>query len=190
LKQGDLAMADSKRIEDTIELLNQEISEARTDQDLGQFLTFYMDSEEYGIDILSVQEIRGWEPATPIPNAPDYVKGVINLRGTVVPIVDLRLRFGMTQVEYGSITVVIVVKVQAEVGVKIMGIVVDAVSDVHSLPLEVIQSSPELTDNRNTTYVTGLANVNDKMVILLDINAMLTATEEADFSALKSLSAA
>ncbi|MCP5160347.1 MAG: chemotaxis protein CheW [Hahellaceae bacterium] len=169
-------------------MLNQEISEATSDEEYCQFLTFYMDNEEYGIDILSVQEIRGWEAATAIPNAPGYVKGVLNLRGTVVPIVDLRLRFGMNQAEYSALTVVIVVNVHAENGVKVMGIVVDAVSDVHSFALSDIQSSPELADNRNTSFVTGLGNINDKMVILLDINAMLTAQDDADFSSLRSRS--
>ncbi|WP_411020783.1 chemotaxis protein CheW, partial [Salmonella sp. ZJHZ21_0185] len=96
-----------------------------------QFLTFIMADEEYGVDILTVQEIRSWEEITEIPNAPDYLKGVINLRGTIVPILDLRLRFGLAMIDYGPLTVVIVVKVIFEQNSKIMGMVVDAVSDVY-----------------------------------------------------------
>ena len=96
-------------------------------QGVKQFLTFIMADEEYGVDILTVQEIRSWEEITEIPNAPDYVKGVINLRGTIVPILDLRLRFGLATIDYGPLTVVIVVKVIFEQNSKIMGMVVDAV---------------------------------------------------------------
>lgn len=143
-----------------------------------QYLTFFMDDEEYGVDILSVQEIRGWEHATSIPNAPSHVKGVINLRGTVVPIVDLRQRFGIDQIEYGPTTVVIVLKVlEGRSGNKVMGIIVDAVSDVHNFKVSDIQSSPEVADNSNTAYIKGLGNVGEKMVILLDIKALLNADD-------------
>lgn len=141
-----------------------------------QYLTFFVDEEEYGVSILSVQEIRGWEMATVIPNSPAYIRGVINLRGTVVPIVDLRNRFGMPEVEYGPTTVVIVLKVTTnDRRQKVMGIVVDAVSEVHNFASEEIQPSPEMSDNANTAFIEGLGSVGDKMVILLDINRMLLA---------------
>lgn len=138
-----------------------------------QFLTFIMAGEEYGVDILTVQEIRGWESVTPIPNAPPHVKGVINLRGTIVPIIDLRLRFGLEDVSYGPMTVVIVMKVESARGKRIMGIVVDAVSDVYSLSMQEVRGAPDLGDHVNTSYIKGLVNVDSKMVILLDINELL-----------------
>lgn len=138
-----------------------------------QFLTFIMAGEEYGVDILTVQEIRGWESVTPIPNAPPHVKGVINLRGTIVPIIDLRLRFGLEDVSYGPMTVVIVMKVESARGKRIMGIVVDAVSDVYSLSMQEVRAAPDLGDHVNTSYIKGLVNVDSKMVILLDINELL-----------------
>lgn len=138
-----------------------------------QFLTFIMAGEEYGVDILTVQEIRGWESVTPIPNSPAHVKGVINLRGTIVPIIDLRLRFGLDNVDYGPMTVVIVMRVESRRGNRIMGIVVDAVSDVYSLSVEEMRGAPDLGDHVNTSYIKGLVNVDSKMVILLDINELL-----------------
>jgi len=141
--------------------------------DAGQFLTFIMAGEEYGVDILSVQEIRGWENTTPIPNAPSYVKGVVNLRGTIVPVADLRLRFGLDSVEYGPTTVVIVLRIEAARGARVMGIVVDAVSDVYTIGAQQIRPAPDLGDHINTAYIRGLVNVDGKMVILLDMNELL-----------------
>ncbi|AZQ12499.1 MULTISPECIES: chemotaxis protein CheW [Shewanella] len=138
-----------------------------------QFLSFIMANEEYGVDILSVQEIRGWEATTVLPNAPDYVKGVINLRGTIVPIIDLRQKFGIKTLEYGATTVVIVVKVTMEDSQKIIGIVVDAVSDVFSIEEEEIRRAPDFGHETDLRFIKGLANVQDKMVILLEINKLL-----------------
>ena len=161
----------------------------RENEQTDQYLTFIMADEEYGVDILSVQEIRGWENVTPIPNAPNHVKGVINLRGTIVPIIDLRQRFGLTKVDYGPLTVVIVLKVNTSKGARIMGIVVDAVSDVYSLSGDDMKSAPDLGDQVNTSYIKGLVNVNAKMVILLEINELLGADTIPDvsISALKEL---
>ena len=142
-----------------------------------QFLTFIMAGEEYGVDILCVQEIRGWDSATPLPNAPPFIKGVINLRGTIVPLIDLRLCFGMTSVDYTSITVVIVLKVETTVGSRTIGIVVDAVSDVYSINKDIMKSAPDLGDAVNTQYIRGLADVDGKMVILLDIDQFLNIDE-------------
>ncbi len=162
--------------------VNGSIEEAIAHEPSQQYLTFFIDEEEYGVDILAVQEIRGWEPATEIPNAPEYVKGVINLRGTVVPITDLRCRFGIKQFEYSAVTVVIVVKVQSEDGDKIMGIVVDAVSDVSNFSKNDIHPAPELVENKNTAFVKGLGSGENKMVILLDINKLLNAPDNTDLT--------
>ena len=143
------------------------------DENLEQYLTFIMNGEEYGVDILSVQEIRGWEPVTPVPNSPAHVKGVVNLRGIIVPIVDLRAKFNLESVEYGPLTVVIVLRVQFEGKDRVMGVVVDAVSDVYGLSLEDMQTAPDLSDHVNTNYIQGLAAVDEKMIVVLDIDALL-----------------
>jgi len=142
--------------------------------DNDQYLTFIMADEEYGVDILCVQEIRGWESATPLPNAPPHIKGVINLRGTIVPIVDLRQCFGMAAIEYTGVTVVIVLKVELDKGSRIMGIVVDAVSDVYTLADTEMKSAPDLGDAISTDYIRGLVSIDEKMVILLEIDRLLT----------------
>lgn len=144
-----------------------------------QFLTFMLAGEEYGVDILRVQEIKGWDAVTNIPNTPEYIRGVINLRGTIVPIVDLRLRFNMDKMEYGPTTVVIVLKVMSDEKSRIMGIVVDGVSDVYNIPSEEIREAPDFGSGIDTDFVMGLASVEDKMVILLDIDHMLNAAELA-----------
>ena len=138
-------------------------------QGVKQFLTFIMADEEYGVDILTVQEIRSWEEITEIPNAPDFVKGVINLRGTIVPILDLRLRFGLATIDYGPLTVVIVVKVIFEQNSKIMGMVVDAVSDVYSIVEQDAKTVPNFSGSENAEFIAGLVNVGEKMVALLDL---------------------
>ncbi len=151
-----------------------EVEASNRDNDQAdQYLTFIMADEEYGVDILSVQEIRGWESVTPIPNSPAHIKGVINLRGTIVPIIDLRQRFGLQNVKYGPLTVVIVLKVDTKKGSRVMGIVVDAVSDVYSLANDDMKSAPDLGDHVDTAYIKGLVNVNSKMVILLEIDELL-----------------
>ena len=155
-----------------------------------QYLTFIMAEEEYGVDILSVQEIRGWENVTPLPNSPKHVKGVINLRGTIVPIVDLRQRFGLQNIEYGPLTVVIVLKVESRDKERVMGIVVDAVSDVYALSSDDMRAAPDLGDHVDTAYIKGLVNVDSKMVILLDINELLGSDSipEINVPALKEMS--
>ncbi len=146
---------------------------------IDQYLTFVLDDEEYGVDILSVQEIRGWERATKIPNSPKYVKGVINLRGTIVPIVDLRQKFNLVEVEYTPVTVVIVLKLYFEAGERTVGIVVDAVSDVYSIKEEDIKGSPDISRNKNSQFIKGLATVNEKMVIVLELARLL---DDEDFA--------
>ena len=143
------------------------------DEDSQQYLTFIMANEEYGVEILSVQEIRGWESTTVIPNAPSHVKGVINLRGTIVPIIDLRQRFGIEVLDYGATTVVIVVKVAMANEHKVIGIVVDAVSDVFSVNNDDVRDAPNFGEDTDLSFIKGLTNAGEKMVILLDINRLL-----------------
>ena len=139
----------------------------------GQFLTFRLASEEYGIDILSVQEIKGWSGATPLPESPAYLLGVINLRGSVVPVVDLRRRFGLAQAEFGATTVVIVARVDGADGTRIAGFVVDAVCEVYSVGASDRRPVPDTVAGPQE-FVQGLATVDDKMIILLDIARLLT----------------
>lgn len=139
-----------------------------------QILSFVLGGEEYGVDILRVQEIKGWEHTTAIPNSPDYVMGVINLRGSVVPIVDLRVRFSLHDVTYNDSTVVIIVRAQDDDGSqKIIGLVVDGVSDVYSMNKSDLQASPTMAGTIHTDYVNGLATVADKMVIVLHVDALI-----------------
>jgi len=158
-----------------------------TDSNSGQYLTFIMANEEYGVDILRVQEIRGWDNVTPIPNTPKYIKGVINLRGAIVPIIDLRKRFGLDSIEYGATTVVIVLKVIAERGERIMGIVVDAVSDVYNVASEDIKPPPDFGSVVSIDFVNGLVTVDEKMVIILDIDKMMTSGELAAIESVSSM---
>ncbi len=139
----------------------------------GQFLTFRLDEEEYGVEILRVQEIKGYTRVTPIPNAPQEVKGVMNLRGTVVPILDLRTRFGMVSVEYSRFTVIVVVTV----GTKIVGLVVDAVSDVLNLTDDSVAPPPDLGTTADTSFLTGMARAGDRLVTLLNIDRLVGRDE-------------
>lgn len=151
-----------------------------------QFLTFIMADEEYGVDILAVKEIRNWDSATPIPKAPDHVRGVINLRGTIIPIIDLRQCFGMKAIEYGPLTVVLVLQVETERGHRELGIVVDAVSDVYSLDQNQIKPAPDMGDKLNTNYIKGLASIEEKMVILLNIDRLLTQDDLSEIAEVQS----
>ena len=145
----------------------------------GQFLTFIMANEEYGVDILRVQEIRGWDNVTPIPNTPSYIKGVINLRGTIVPIIDLRERFGLDQMEYDATTVVIVLKVISSEKERIMGIVVDAVSDVYNVGEDEMKPPPDFGSVVSIDFVKGLVAIEEKMLIILEIDDMLSSGDLA-----------
>lgn len=139
-----------------------------------QFLTFMLGGEEYGVDILRVQEIKGWESATPIPNMPEYIRGVINLRGTIVPIIDLRRRFCMESVEFTATTVIIVLMVRnGEGATRTMGFVVDAVSDVYAVETAHIKPAPDFGEKERAECVRGLVTVEEKMIILLDIDQLV-----------------
>ena len=162
---------------------NMQLQEAiSTSDENQQYLTFILEGEEYGVDILKVHEIKGWSPTTPIPNTPDYMKGVINLRGTIVPVIDLRQRFGLEALDYGPTTVVIVLNVTSERGEQVMGMVVDAVSDTYTITNESLKPAPDMGGVISTDFITGLATVENKMVILLDIDHLLSAEEMAALS--------
>jgi len=139
--------------------------------DGNQYLTFLLASETYGVDILRVQEIRGYTAATPIPNAPAWLRGVMNLRGTIVPVVDLRAKLGLTTGEYNRFTVIIVVTI----GTKMMGLIVDAVSDVLSFAAKDIQPAPELGSGAEARFARGIAHVRDQLVVLLDLERVFSA---------------
>lgn len=151
--------------------------------DTRQYLTFLLDDAEYGVDILRVQEIKGWDTVTPLPNAPDYVRGVMNLRGTIVPIIDLRQRFGLERIAYGPTTVVVVLKAMHDHGSRVMGIVVDAVSDVYNIADTEMRPPPQCGEAISMEFVKGLATVSEKMIIIVDIDQLLNAGELATAAA-------
>jgi purine-binding chemotaxis protein CheW len=144
-----------------------------------QFLTFVCAGEEYGVAILCVQEIKGWDGVTRVPYAPDYLLGVMNLRGVIVPVIDLRTRFGLTPRAADSSSVVIVVRVHTGHGEKTAGIVVDAVSEVYSVAPDNIKPTPELGASSERACVHSLASIEEKMVMLLDIDRLVTSCIEA-----------
>jgi purine-binding chemotaxis protein CheW len=143
----------------------------------GEFLTFRLGAEEYGIDILRVQEIRSYEAPTRIANAPGCIKGVVNLRGVIVPIIDLRLKLGCETAEYNDFTVVIVLNVKG----RVIGAVVDSVSDVMELTPEQIRPAPELSSNVDAAFITGIGTIKTgdalRMLILMDIEALMSSAE-------------
>ncbi|MBS0444790.1 MAG: chemotaxis protein CheW [Proteobacteria bacterium] len=139
----------------------------------GEYLTFRLGEEEYGIDILKVQEIRSYESPTRIANAPSFIKGVVNLRGVIVPIVDLRLKLGCASAEYNSFTVVIVLNVKG----RVVGAVVDSVSDVLELSREAIKPAPEMSSAIDTSFITGIGSVAERMLILMDIEGLMASAE-------------
>lgn len=138
-----------------------------------EYLTFTLGSEEYAIDILKVQEIRGYEQPTLIANTPPFIKGVINLRGIIVPIVDLRIKFNLGKVEYTSFTVVIILNVAG----RVVGTVVDSVSDVISLTRSQIRQAPDFSGSFDTKYILGLATVDSRMMIVTDIERLMTSAD-------------
>lgn len=138
-----------------------------------EYLTFRLDQEEYGIDILKVQEIRGYEPPTRIAHAPEFIKGVVNLRGTIVPIVDLRLKFNCSKAEYNSFTVVIILNLHR----RVVGIVVDSVSDVMELAADNVRSAPDIESAIDSSCIVGLGSVAERMLILLDIEKLMSSVD-------------
>ncbi|MDP2788420.1 MAG: chemotaxis protein CheW [Pseudomonadota bacterium] len=139
----------------------------------GEYLTFTLGAEEYAIDILKVQEIRGYDAVTKIANAPPFIKGVINLRGIIVPIVDLRIKFNLGNAAYDPFTVVIILNI----GKRVMGIVVDGVSDVIQLNADNLHPSPEFSSILDTSYLLGLGTVEERMIIVVDIERLMSSQE-------------
>lgn len=143
-----------------------------------QYLTFRLSDQDYGIPILEVQEIKGWTAVTPIPNSPHFIKGVLNLRGTIVPIIDLRLRFNLERKEYDQFTVIIVVNISG----KLAGLVVDSVSDVVNASNEQHCEAPEFEGQLNRQFIDGLVQFDEKLLILLDISKLADIDDLADIS--------
>ncbi len=138
-----------------------------------EILVFTLGREEYGIDILKVQEIRGYDAVTTLANMPAFIKGVINLRGAIVPIIDMRLKFKLGQAEYNQFTVVIILNI----GKRVVGMVVDGVSDVLTLGPDQIRPAPEFGNTLNTEYLSGLGAIDERMIILMDIEKLMTSPE-------------
>ncbi|HEX4870998.1 MAG TPA: chemotaxis protein CheW [Nevskiaceae bacterium] len=140
-----------------------------------EFLTFTLGAEEYGVDILKVQEIRGYDTVTRIPDAPDFIKGVINLRGTIVPVVDMRLKFQLGRADYNEFTVMIILNIAR----RVVGMVVDGVSDVLQLNPEQIRPAPEFGGAITTRFITGIGTLDNRMLILVDIERLMSSADLA-----------
>lgn len=157
-------------------MMHMNKNDERNESDLSQeFLTFVLGGEEYAIDILKVQEIRGYEAVTPIAHAPEFIKGVINLRGAIVPIIDLRIKFGLGKPEYTPFTVVVILNV----GTRVVGIVVDAVSDVIEVGESQMQAPPDFSRAVDVRYITALAMLAERMLIVVDIEGLMLSADMA-----------
>jgi purine-binding chemotaxis protein CheW len=168
-------MSEKNENENEIDALEDE-NNAKKSSDTStiiQYLSFVLGKEEYGVDILRVQEIRSWEPVSRVPNVPFYEKGVVNLRGAIVPIIDLRERFSLSKPEYTPLTVVVVLQTGSGSHTRIMGVVVDSVSDVISIERTDIQSAPDFGTKVSNEFINGLVSVNERMVMLLDVDKLL-----------------
>ena len=157
--------------------LTENVTGPQSDARAGKYLTFQLANEEFGIKVLKVREIMGLQEITAVPQTPGHVKGVINLRGKVVPVVDLRLKFALPAAEYTQRTCIIVTQVQGESGGVMMGIVVDGVSEVLNLTGQEIEDTPDFGDEAGVRYLLGMAKVKGKVKILLDIDQVLSAQE-------------
>ena len=140
---------------------------------VNQYLTFRIGEEDYGVKILSVQEIRGWEPVARVPNTPPYIKGVLNLRGTTVPVIDMRLRMELIDPKYDNTTVLIVLRAEINGDERIASLVVDDVSDVMNARSDAIKKTPDFGDRVNTEFINGLVDVGGKMVMLFDVDTFM-----------------
>lgn len=152
---------------------NRETTVSEIKSELGQYVTFSIADEVYGVEVLKVQEIIGMTQVTHVPNAPHFMKGVINLRGAVVPVVDMRLKFGMVPRDYDSFTVIIIVEVRE----RLIGMIVDTVSDVAGIPLNTIQDTPHFTASLDTDFIKGIGQLDNKLVIILDVDRILTSED-------------
>lgn len=142
-------------------------------QDSNQFLTFFLDEQEYGLELLKIQEIRGFTPITPIPNVRPHVRGVMNLRGTVVPVMDLRMRFGLPSVSYDKFTVIVI----AMIGDKMVGLLVDAVSDVLDVAQSEMREPPDFGSTVDTRFINGIFNSRERLTIALNLEELLQESE-------------
>lgn len=140
-----------------------------------QFVTFIIGNETYGIEVLKVQEIIGMTHITHVPNTLSFMKGVINLRGSVVPVIDMRKKIGMEEIEYNSFTVIIITEVKG----KLIGMIVDSVQDVVTIPVQKIQDTMRFTSHVSTDYIKGIGQIDDNLVIILDVDKLLTSEELA-----------
>lgn len=165
---------------------NEPAAVALTDARAGKYLTFHLANEEFGIRVLKVREIMGLQDITAVPQTPAHIKGVINLRGKVVPVVDLRLKFGLAAAEYTQRTCIIVTQVQGESGSMMMGIVVDGVSEVLNLTGAEIEDTPDFGESVGGGYLLGMAKVKNRVKILLDIDKVLSTQELHNLSAVLS----
>ncbi len=168
----------------TLQSVNENAATAQSDARAGKYLTFQLANEEFGIGVLKVREIMGIQEITAVPQTPAHVKGVINLRGKVVPVVDLRLKFGMSTAEYTQRTCIIVTQVQGESGAILMGIIVDGVSEVLNLSSAEIEDTPDFGEEIAGRYLLGMAKVKGKVKILLDIDKVLSTQELHHLSAI------
>ena len=146
---------------------------AATTEATREVLVFVLGDEEYGVDILKVQEIRGYDKVTPIPSAPDYLKGVVNLRGVIVPVIDMRVKFKLAEVRYDSFTVVVILRIAG----RVIGLVVDGVSDVVRFAESEVKAAPQLGSVVDGSFIAGLATQGERMVLLLDIEKLLSSGE-------------
>ena len=161
---------------DNIDALNQDLKESKQSQlssAENQFVTFTLGEEEYGVEILKVQEIIGYQTFTKVPGLPDFVKGVLNLRGAVVPVIDLRIKFKMKKIEYTKFTVIVVVEISG----RIMGVIVDAVSDVVTLAADEIQATPSFSTKVRSDFIKAMGNKDNKFIIILDMDKVLSQDE-------------
>lgn len=163
-----------------MKLAEKKLKDLDNDEGTDQYLTFTLAGEEYGVDILSVQEVKVWSGVTALPNTPGHIKGVLNLRGVIVPIIDLRKRFGIEAIEYDTSTVIVVLKLEKDEGSTVIGVVVDTVSDVLDIPRSSHKSVNGLEFNRHSEAITGVATVNNKMVIMLNAMKLLDEDDIVD----------
>lgn len=154
-------------------MMDSRSEDAATAAPKKEYLSFRLGQEEYCLDILSVQEIRGYDTVTTIANTPEFIKGVINLRGNIVPIVDLRIKFNLSEARYDATTIVIILNLSR----KMIGIVVDSVSDVIALPLESIREAPRFGSAINTEFISGMATIDGRMLIVVDIQRLMSSED-------------
>ncbi len=149
-----------------------------TEEPKRQYLSFMLAGEQYGVDVARVQEIKGWDSVTRVPSTPRYLLGVINLRGAIVPVIDLKIRFHLEQAPYGAATVIVVVRVPAARGERTVGLVVDAMNSVHDIAPSGIRPPPSLPGTVNDAFIEGIAVDGDQLMLLLDVETLVTASIE------------